>query len=94
MNAVPANQINTAVHLQNYVHNAQVGKKCYIKQQVRRQPVQSAVPVNFKIFPAKQCAKIAQKVFIKMSKEFHIALAAVQVSTKTKKGKTRAKHAA
>ena len=92
--AVNANQTNTATHHQNYVQHAQVGKKCYIKQQVPSQPAPNVTPVNFKIFPAMQCAKIARKVFIKMTKVSRIALAAAQVSTKTKKGKTRAKNAA
>jgi len=56
--------------------------------------VPNATPVNFKIFPATQCAKIVRKVIIKMSKVSRIALVAVQVSTKTKKGKARAKNAA
>jgi uncharacterized membrane protein len=55
--------------------------------------VPNATPVNFKIFPATQLAKIVRKVIIKMSKVFRIALAAAQVNTKTKKGKTHAKNA-
>jgi hypothetical protein len=93
LTALIAIQINTAMHRQNHVQRAQVGTKCWTKQQVLWQSVPNANPVNSKINPGLKRAKIVLLVITKARTASRIALAAFLASTKTKKAQLRVKSA-